>query len=213
LRFFVFRVVRRPRERLPDPCRADLEPPMRRLDVHVARRADRPAAITVDRDEGQRYAGVELFQRLVDIRARFFGPRNRGHLRLPHCAVGGGGSERRRDGRGAIGRHRLEAPVPPFERHRIGERHLYRPARDMKATRSKRCTSCSFLSRAPCSGGISTFLSELRNASGGMSSASKSFSQSRSSEVDGFFLRPGTSRRSKKTSRASVSSAFLSPGK
>ena len=83
----------------------------------------------------------------------------------------------------------------------------------MNTTRSNRCTSCSFLSSAPCSGGMNSFLSWLRSASGGMSSASRSFSQSRSSDVEGFFFSPGTSRRLKNTSSASASSAFLSPGK
>ena len=46
-----------------------------------------------------------------------------------------------------------------------------------------------------------------------MSSASSSFSQSSSSDVDGFFFSPGTSRRLKNTSSASVSNAFLRPGK
>ena len=44
-------------------------------------------------------------------------------------------------------------------------------------------------------------VSLLRSASGPMSSASSSLSQSRNSEVDGFFFRPGTSRTSKKTSQ------------
>ncbi len=46
-----------------------------------------------------------------------------------------------------------------------------------------------------------------------MSSASSSFSQSSSSEVDGFFFRPGTSRTSKKRSSAFGSSSFFSVGK
>src|SRR5579862_2054234 len=62
------------------------------------------------------------------------------------------------------------------------------------ARRSKRCTSCSFLSSAPCSRGMSFVGSFSRSASGGTSSFRRSFSQSRSSLVDGFFLRPGTSR-------------------
>ncbi len=44
-------------------------------------------------------------------------------------------------------------------------------------------------------------------------SASSSFSQSSSSEVEGFFFSPGTSRTSKNTSIASRSSDFFSPGK
>src|SRR5437773_849894 len=85
--------------------------------------------------------------------------------------------------------------------------------RDMKIRRSNRCTSCSFFSSAPCSGGMMVLRSLALRASGGMSSASRSFSQSSSSEVEGFFLRLGTSRTSKNTSSASRSSDFLSPGK
>ena len=70
-----------------------------------------------------------------------------------------------------------------------------RPSRRaMKASRSNRCTSCSFLINAPCSGGMSRFGSRSRNVSAEMSSTIKSFSQSRSSDVDGFFFIPGTSR-------------------
>src|SRR5258706_2564989 len=54
--------------------------------------------------------------------------------------------------------------------------------------------------------------SKDRSASGGMSSASRSLSQSSSSEVEGFFFRPGTSRTSKNTSIASLSSDFLRVG-
>jgi hypothetical protein len=54
-------------------------------------------------------------------------------------------------------------------------------ARAMKIRRSKRCTSCSFLSSAPCSGGMASCCPWLRSASGGMSSASSSLSQSISS--------------------------------
>ena len=60
---------------------------------------------------------------------------------------------------------------------------------------------------------MNTLRSPLLSASGGMSSASRSLSQSRSSEVDGFFLSPGTSRRLKNTSSASASSDFFNPGK
>src|SRR6266571_4212264 len=84
---------------------------------------------------------------------------------------------------------------------------------DMKMSRSNRCTSCSFLSSAPWRGGTMVLRSLLRSASGGMSSASRSFSQSRSSEVEGFFFRPGTSRTSKNASSASRKSDFFSPGK
>lgn len=43
----------------------------------------------------------------------------------------------------------------------------------MKARRSNRCTSCSFFNRAPCSGGMASFASLARRASGGMSSTSE----------------------------------------
>jgi gamma-glutamylputrescine oxidase len=68
--------------------------------------------------------------------------------------------------------------------------------RAMNASRSNRCTSCSFLSSAPCSGGISFLGSRSRSVSGPMSSTISSLSQSSSSEVDGFFFMPGTSRTS-----------------
>src|ERR1700674_3336006 len=108
---------------------------------------------------------------------------------------------------------RLAAGVGAGERDGVDEAHDYLPVRARKATHSNKCTSCSFLRRAPWSGGMITFLSVLRSASGGMSSASNSFNQSRSSEVDGFFFKPGTSRNSKKTSSASLSKLFFNPGK
>jgi hypothetical protein len=45
-----------------------------------------------------------------------------------------------------------------------------------------------------------------------MSSATSSLIQSSSSEVDGFFFRPGTSRISKNAVSASDSSRFFMPG-
>jgi len=66
----------------------------------------------------------------------------------------------------------------------------------MKASFSNSDTSCSFFSSAPCSGGISLRGSRSRSISGVISSATSSFSQSSSSEVEGFFFRPGTSRTS-----------------
>src|SRR6266540_1870021 len=66
--------------------------------------------------------------------------------------------------------------------------------RAMKARRSNRCTSCSFLSSAPCSGGMSFLGSRSRKVSGAMSSTMRSLIQSSSSDVDGFFFSPGTSR-------------------
>ena len=66
--------------------------------------------------------------------------------------------------------------------------------RDMKAMRSNRCKSCSFFNSAPASGGINLRLSVSRRVSGETSSFNNSLIQSSSSEVDGFFLTPGTSR-------------------
>src|SRR5258705_6415946 len=60
--------------------------------------------------------------------------------------------------------------------------------RDMKIRRSKRCTSCSFFNSAPCSGGIMGLRSFALRASGGIASASSSFSQSSRSEVEGLFF-------------------------
>src|ERR1700760_703051 len=65
--------------------------------------------------------------------------------------------------------------------------------RARKASRSNRCTSCSFFSSAPCSGGITTCFSLLRRISGDRSSTISSFNQSSSSGVAGFFFIPGTS--------------------
>ena len=80
------------------------------------------------------------------------------------------------------------------------------------ASRSNMCTSCSFLSSAPCSGGISFDLSDSRNCSGEISSHSSSFSQSSSSDVDGFFFRPGTSRIWKNSRSASSHQALFQIG-
>ena len=54
--------------------------------------------------------------------------------------------------------------------------------------------------------------SPLRSASGGPSSASSSYSQSRSTEVDGFFFSPGVARTSKNAASASASSSFFRSG-
>src|SRR6185437_4940933 len=77
------------------------------------------------------------------------------------------------------------------------------PRRARKARRSNGCTSCSFFKSAPCRGGMTRCFSLVRNASGGMSSTISSFSQSSSSEVAGFFFKPGTSRIWKNTFSAS----------
>src|SRR6218665_2306862 len=61
---------------------------------------------------------------------------------------------------------------------------------------SNRLTSCSFLSRAPTSGGTTTLSSALCRAASGMSSATSSLSQSSNSLVEGFFFRPGRLRTS-----------------
>ncbi len=54
--------------------------------------------------------------------------------------------------------------------------------------------------------------SRSRSVSGWTSSFKRSFSQSRSSEVEGFLRRPGTSRRSKNTESASATKALLDAG-
>ena len=82
---------------------------------------------------------------------------------------------------------------------------------DINSSRSNRCTSCSFFSNAPYSGGISLCWSP-RSASGGIYSATNSLIQSSSSEVDGRFFKPGTSRISKKVSNASLSNRFFKSG-
>ena len=74
-------------------------------------------------------------------------------------------------------------------------------------------TSCSFFSSAPCSGGMSLRGSRSRSVSGLMSSFSSSFSQSSSSDVEGFFFRPGTSRSSKKIDQRLVHQLLLDAGK
>ena len=61
----------------------------------------------------------------------------------------------------------------------------------MKARRSNKCTSCSFFKSASWRGGIRFFASRSRNVSGETSSLSRSFGQSSSSHVVGFFFRPG----------------------
>src|SRR6478735_147440 len=75
-------------------------------------------------------------------------------------------------------------------------RCAHRLLRCMNTSFSNKVTSCSFLSSAPTSGGTATLSSLLCSASSGMSSATSSLSQSSSSEVDGFFLRPGRLRTS-----------------
>src|SRR6185312_10347511 len=152
-------------------------------------------------------------ERSRDVGSHPLGRRYRCIPEAPEVAVRSGGAQR-----GLVRQlERLEGRMRALERHRLDECHDtaqdYRPVRAMNATRSNRCTSCSFLSNAPYSGGTMIFLSLLRSASGGMSSASRSFSQSSNSEVDGFFFSPGMSRSSKKTSSASCSKAFFKPGK
>ncbi len=73
--------------------------------------------------------------------------------------------------------------------------------------------SCSFLSSAPCSGGMQLAGSRSRSVSGPISSDSSSLSQSSSSEVEGFFFRPGTSRTSKKMLERLLDQPMLDAGK
>ena len=73
----------------------------------------------------------------------------------------------------------------------------------MKASLSSNWTSCSFLTKAPYNGGIAFEGSLFLRISSGRSSAINSFNQSTSSEVEGFFLIPGTFLTSKNISKAS----------
>src|SRR6185437_168581 len=108
-----------------------------------------------------------------------------------HLRVVGGILERV-DVRGLCSGGRHDQTERSGRRKKAHQFLLSRRAR--KARRSNRCTSCSFLSSAPCSGGMSLVGSFSFSASGGISSFRRSFSQSSSSLVEGFFLRPGTSR-------------------
>ena len=118
-----FGVDRRALERLADPGRADLQPPVQCLDVHVARGPDYLAAGAVDRHERQRHAAGEFPERLIDIGARGLGARDRRHLRFPHRAIGRGSGEGRRDRDRARRGHRLQPDMLAFERYRISEGH------------------------------------------------------------------------------------------
>ena len=96
---------------------------------------------------------------------------------------------------------------------RKGEGPYLRSRRVRKASRSNMWTSCSFFSSAPCSGGISLDVSLSRNCSGVMSSLSSSFSQSSSSEVDGFFFRPGHLAHVEEDAQRLCDQLLLNPGK
>ncbi|MNY67704.1 hypothetical protein D3C86_2053370 [compost metagenome] len=83
----------------------------------------------------------------------------------------------------------------------------------MNASRSSSCTSCSFFTSAPASGGMALVGSRSRSSASPIWSAISSLSQSTSSEVDGFFFSPGTLRMSKKISSASCTSSWRMLGK
>src|SRR5262249_34020459 len=101
------------------------------------------------------------------------------------------GAARERN-RPADGRSGVDSCRPPAALDQGPRRRP--PLRAMNASRSNRCTSCSFLISAPCSGGISFLGSRSRRVSMLMSSTMRSLSQSSSSEVEGFFFMPGSSR-------------------
>src|SRR5690606_21692210 len=88
---------------------------------------------------------------------------------------------------------------------------LRRAARAMAPRRSSSVRSCSFLSRAPASLGRSPSAPPISSA--GTDSATSNCNQSRNSDVDGFFFRPGTSRSVKKVSSAERTTSSRMPGK
>src|SRR6266576_353686 len=191
------------------PGMPDFQTAIARVDVEVPRAADDLARGFLAYDKRHRIQTLAHVQRDGDVLAHFVRRRDCRVPQPPQLAVGDGARQRRF----VLSPERLDAGVGAGERDGRDEPHDYLPLRARKATLSNKCTSCSFLSSAPWSGGMITFLSVLRSASGGMSSASNSFNQSRSSDVDGFFFNPGTSRNSKKTSSASLSKLFFKAGK
>src|ERR1700681_1649998 len=191
------------------PGMPDFQMAVGRVDVEVTRAADDLTRGFFTDDKRHRIQTLAHVEREGNVLAHFLRRRDRRVPQPPQLAVRDSALQRPF----VLSSERLDAGVGAGERDGIDEAHDYLPLRARKATLSNKCTSCSFLSRAPWSGGMITFLSVLRSASGGMSSASNSFSQSRSSEVDGFFFNPGTSRSSKKTSSASLSKLFFKPGK
>src|SRR5207247_988296 len=188
------------------------KPPIRRIYIEIACRSDNVAAGFFAHDEWHRAQALAHIERDVEPGGGLVWRRNRCVPKVPQLTVRG----RFPDCALMLARKRLQHRMRAGQRHRFNESALsraHRPARAMNTTRSNRWTSCSFLSNAPCRGGMNALRSVLLSASGGMSSANNNFSQSRSSEVEGFFLRPGTSRKLKNTSSASCNNAFLSPGK
>src|SRR5258708_24445354 len=79
-----------------------------------------------------------------------------------------------------------------------GPPHTSRRLRN--ARRSNRCTSCSFFSSPPCSGGVSLRGARAPSISGVQSSFSSTFSQSTSPRRHGFLFRPGPPPPPQKTS-------------
>src|SRR5438105_12691887 len=136
------------------PGVANLEPAVRRIDVEIARATDDLPGRSEAHDKG--HGAVELAhrQRAVDVLSRAIRRGYGGVPQAPEFAVGSRELERVL----VPARKRLERRVAPLERNRLDECHQ-RPDRAMNATRSNRCTSCSFLSSAPYNGGITTFLS------------------------------------------------------
>src|ERR1700730_8492372 len=205
----VLGIVRAALDALGIPGMPDFKTAVGRVDVEVTCAADDLARGYLTDDKRHRIQTLAHVERDSDVMAHFLRRRDRRVPQPPQLAVRDSALQRLF----VFSSERLDTGVGAGERDGVDEAHDYLPLRSRKATLSNKCTSCSFLSRAPWSGGMITFLSVLRSASGGMSSASKSFNQSRSSEVDGFFFKPGTSRNSKKTSSASLSRLFFNTGK
>src|SRR6202790_909616 len=182
------------------PGMPDFQTAVGRVDVEVSRAADDLARGFLTNDKRHRIQTLAHVERDGDVLVHFLRRRDRRVPQPPQLAVRGSALQRLF----VLSSERLDAGVGAGERDGIDEAHDYLPLRARHATLSNKCTSCSFLSRAPWSGGMITFLSVLCSASGGMSSASNSFSQSRSSEVEGFFFKPATSRHSTEASSASL---------
>lgn len=86
------------------------------------------------------------------------------------------------------------AEVPHVLGNIVGDLDAVKRDGEVEASRSNIMTSCSFFSSAPCKGGIAALGLADCSTSSGISSFSSNLSQSSSSLVLGFFLRPGTSR-------------------
>ena len=136
----------------------------------------------------QHVAGLLPSSAAVDVGRVSRGLGHRREPQLPQLAVAGRGGQVRLRARVDSGSSRTPCPSSV-----TGGNHVPSAVRRaMKTSRSNRCMSCSFFSSAPASGGTASFSSFERSASGGICSATSSFSQSSNSDVDGFFFSPGS---------------------